>query len=1182
MKRWQIALKRVALLGLVLCLVVSNTMPMTLAAETEPTEVSLINEPSIEEETPEKEETLIEKEIVLFGEGTACSGHRLIQFEPTGQTICANAKGEAHVWCDYNFPGSKFRQKVNDTYGNYLTEASLAKIDSFTADKCGNVAGVELLTGLINLTIKDCTIDTLDLRGMKGLKSLIVESDSYVISTVNLTDLDQLASLKLDGIGLKSLIFDRLPELTFAEIYYSHSDSGDQVLDLSGCTNLYHLTLNTSYRVKLGDLSELSELSLKAGGIVGGELNLSGSENLSSVYLDCDMARLDLSGCTYLKEVTCKVSGCSINAIDVSDCPRLKRLEAAYIELQDLDIRNASKLEYLSASAAAFSYAGTTPIGGYNGQFLYGNNPNLKELCLTGNSISRLDLTSFPGLVNLELMRMPLLAGVDLSACTKLQEVWILPGTEKVADKLTSLDFSKCLDLRKIFISNNTGLKNLNLDNLHRLEVLHMDNTGVEVLDLSDCWSIDSVLCTGRNYSVKKGTLINPTGMPGEGVTFQGWIADEWSGEISPDLGNYTNSQEARWTGRICLTFHTSEDPTLDRPFERYTSFYYNIRSLTSKDFYCWSLNKTGTGTRYFPGEIMIPTKDMELWPVFARYCSIWYQCGGTTGTSGGYLLPYGQDTYEFELGYTAKGEPVSYANIPGRVLTGWKVYDMDGPDPDTPIMCEVGGTVELHGDATIVGVYETIVSHAQVNIVPARVDGTPQAATTKTQGITLTTTWKRFFNGQPILTMNSDSVFASGQKYRCFVTLTPKDGFVLGEDFELTTPGCAVEYSSSSANEKNFYVDFEPQAPFLHLLNFLVPVAGMDSDTFQSYDLYATYPVIKSGFQWLDSDKKPFSGTFEAGKTYYASIEIATRIGEFPTNSADLELIVKKNNGTTKLIVSETKTAGKVCTFLVKCIVPSGLVEMTVSMPVAFSTGSNNVTYTVDKANVSYRVVSSAWKDPIDDSTVYGTLFPGELYRAYFTFEVPNTSVGFLINGQIPVVNFPTQRQANVYLDLEAKMNYIVSLDPNGGTGAMDGAVLQEGKTYTLPPCTFTAPEGQTFDCWTIDGEDYLPFASVIITEDTTVSAKWKDLPPVKINATYDSGTVSVTIENLSPRVSGLVLVTQYSSVGRQKAVKTVQLERGISSCALDDFTRESGDTFRVFLVNVETYAPMAAPGEC
>ena len=85
----------------------------------------------------------------------------------------------------------------------------------------------------------------------------------------------------------------------------------------------------------------------------------------------------------------------------------------------------------------------------------------------------------------------------------------------------------------------------------------------------------------------------------------------------------------------------------------------------------------------------------------------------------------------------------------------------------------------------------------------------------------------------------------------------------------------------------------------------------------------------------------------------------------------------------------------------------------------------------------------------------------------------------------------------------------YIVTFNPNGGTGTMNAEEVEEGTRYVLPSCTFTAPEGQEFDCWMINENRYKVGDPVIVNSDLEAKAIWKNLPipvPTKYTVSFNS----------------------------------------------------------------------------
>lgn len=74
-------------------------------------------------------------------------------------------------------------------------------------------------------------------------------------------------------------------------------------------------------------------------------------------------------------------------------------------------------------------------------------------------------------------------------------------------------------------------------------------------------------------------------------------------------------------------------------------------------------------------------------------------------------------------------------------------------------------------------------------------------------------------------------------------------------------------------------------------------------------------------------------------------------------------------------------------------------------------------------------------------------------------------------------------------------KDKFQISFDANGGSGTMEPVTVENGKTYTLPESTFTAPEGKEFDKW----DKGAAGSSFTVTEDVVIKAVWKDKEAAK-----------------------------------------------------------------------------------
>lgn len=89
--------------------------------------------------------------------------------------------------------------------------------------------------------------------------------------------------------------------------------------------------------------------------------------------------------------------------------------------------------------------------------------------------------------------------------------------------------------------------------------------------------------------------------------------------------------------------------------------------------------------------------------------------------------------------------------------------------------------------------------------------------------------------------------------------------------------------------------------------------------------------------------------------------------------------------------------------------------------------------------------------------------------------------------------------------------LSYTVKFFTSAGSGTMESKTVLYGD-YILPECEFTAPEGQMFKAWMIQGQEYEPGAVYKIIEDTLVVAIWKTRTYA---VSFDAGEGSGAMEN-------------------------------------------------------------------
>ena len=112
----------------------------------------------------------------------------------------------------------------------------------------------------------------------------------------------------------------------------------------------------------------------------------------------------------------------------------------------------------------------------------------------------------------------------------------------------------------------------------------------------------------------------------------------------------------------------------------------------------------------------------------------------------------------------------------------------------------------------------------------------------------------------------------------------------------------------------------------------------------------------------------------------------------------------------------------------------------------------------------------------------------------------------------------------------LYSDITWTITFNNGGGSGSLDPVNKVDGQEYTLPECTLTAPEGQEFDCWLVNGEEYAEGAEITVTSNVTVTAKWKDI--VTLDHISLSGTFRTSFTKGEEFTSeGLVVNAHYSN---------------------------------------------------
>jgi len=152
-------------------------------------------------------------------------------------------------------------------------------------------------------------------------------------------------------------------------------------------------------------------------------------------------------------------------------------------------------------------------------------------------------------------------------------------------------------------------------------------------------------------------------------------------------------------------------------------------------------------------------------------------------------------------------------------------------------------------------------------------------------------------------------------------------------------------------------------------------------------------------------------------------------------------------------------------------------------------------------------------------------------LETAPFAAPEGKTFKGYMIDGMeytpgaayiVPAPNATHEiKVLTVWQDTTPVMpeKYTVCFDANGGSGKMAAQELAPGAALTLPACTFTAPQGQEFKIWQIDGVDYAVDTTYTVKADTLVKAIWqntdKPVDHYQISFELNGGNLSSDVTN-------------------------------------------------------------------
>ena len=98
----------------------------------------------------------------------------------------------------------------------------------------------------------------------------------------------------------------------------------------------------------------------------------------------------------------------------------------------------------------------------------------------------------------------------------------------------------------------------------------------------------------------------------------------------------------------------------------------FSINPPTGKAFLCWNTVPDGSGDSYYPGDIVTPTGDMDLYPQWVKGVIVRYYPGSGAGTMTSVTTPQGVMTK------LPKPDALDFTPKQGEIFVGWLI---DGED---------------------------------------------------------------------------------------------------------------------------------------------------------------------------------------------------------------------------------------------------------------------------------------------------------------------------------------------------------------------------------------------------------------------------------------------------------------------------------------------------------------------
>lgn len=231
----------------------------------------------------------------------------------------------------------------------------LPQLETVSITDCNNLTELSMSGSalLSSVTLQNnASIANINFSGCSSLETLDLSNSYYPLTSLDLsgcTSLDK-ASLNIgNGSTIKSLDFSGSPELRRLTVQSNSSSDNNTIrhIDLDGCTQLNYVYLNNLSKLKqfIAPNAAIEEFTVYGSDSLAA-LDLSGNARLKSISLDYrhSLQTIDLSGCTFLRQLPNYIIKSSLVSLDIS-----------HSGIEDLSLNNEeiSKLENLKIDSSA-------------------------------------------------------------------------------------------------------------------------------------------------------------------------------------------------------------------------------------------------------------------------------------------------------------------------------------------------------------------------------------------------------------------------------------------------------------------------------------------------------------------------------------------------------------------------------------------------------------------------------------------------------------------------------------------------------------------------------------------------------------------------------------------------------------------------------------------------------------